>query len=154
MISIWILISCCAVATAAAAATAVAGQGSPFTWVSGILAITTGGLGGWLIRNLKTLGDLKNAIEAYIQVPAAISVFSKSVGPKLASDPDYINMLKKLDYAFEDTAAVLQDLGLPLQAQMLRDVIQANGNQYSINTIFKDVDIGKALKTALDSVKK
>lgn len=80
---------------------------SLWQWVSGLFGLITTGAGGFIIKNIKIIKDGKESVHATTQALTAISVFVRDVPETFRKNPEYIDMLKKIDKALEETADVL-----------------------------------------------
>jgi hypothetical protein len=103
------------------------------------VVVAGAGAGIWISRLFKVIVDSRKAIKAYMQIPAAVSLFMKEVGGRLIQDPEYVAMVVAVDKALDETADVLEDLGHADEAQKLRDIIKSSGDGFTIGVSLKDI---------------
>jgi hypothetical protein len=114
---------------------AVPTKASIWQTVSGFFAIIVGGGGVTLWKKFAIIKDLKEMIQAFIQIPAAIQVFAHTAPEELKSNHDYIAMLQKVDTATDEFADVLAyNPKFVKQAEWLRSIINKDMYTKKVNT--------------------
>lgn len=134
-------------------------KGNPWQTISGILAIITSGAGALIFKNIKIIKELRQAVVATIQVPAAVQLFTKNAPEGLKKISEYVDMMRKIDIATDEVADVLElNAKTAKYAVWLRNVVDqtmyvdkrvAGKNLDTLKKEMKDSEISKSFTKAI-----
>lgn len=111
--------------------------------MTAVLAFITTGAGGIIIKNIRVIKELREAVQSCIEAPAAIAVFARTVPEALKSEKSFQEMIAKVDGATEEIADVLELLKKHKEAAWLRSIISSS--MFSSDSRLKEILMQKSL---------
>jgi len=134
------------------------------TWqtATGVFAFLTTGAGAWILKNMKIIKELREAVAALVQAFVAVEIFARKTPGILKEDQNFINMMRNLDRASEEIADVLENI-TPMKkyAAVLRKAIkEASYTHYDDNAkmaiwgAFENMSVTRTFKSALAELSK